>query len=151
MSKTKDGWKWLGGAVAAALAGYAGWANRRMFMVHDVTTGDSAAYPKLRSRVYYAEVAPAMAAAEQALARLPGWTLKSRDAQNDILEAQAQTPPGLFTDDVTLYFFALGHGQTRVTLRARARLGVGDLGRNAAHIRQMQAAMDARLNTGAAF
>ena len=149
MSKT-NGWLWLGGGIAAALAGYAGWVNRRLFTVHDVTTGESAAYPKLRSRVYYAEIAPALAAAEKALERLPGWTLKSRDAENDILEAEAKGPLGL-TDDVTLYFFALGHSQTRVTLRARARLGGGDLGRSAAHIKRLQGAMDARLNTDAAF
>ena len=49
---------------------------------------------------------------------------------------------GLLTDDVTVYFFALGHGQTRVTIRARTRMEIGDLGRCARHIRQLQFAMD---------
>ena len=148
MSKTKAGWLWLGAGLAAA---YFGWTNRRLFTVHDITTGESAAYPKLRSRVYYAEIDQAMTAAEQALARLPGWKLLSRDSDNDILEAAVMSSFSLVTDDVTVYFFALGHGQTRVTIRARAHAAFGDLGRNAAHIRQLQMAMDERLNMGAAF
>lgn len=144
--------RWLVGGVLAALGlGGWGWANCRRFYVNDITTGESAAYPELRSRVYYAEVAQAMTAGEQALRRLPGWKVVARDAENDALEAQARTRTGLFTDDVTVYFFPLGHGQTRVTIRSRSRVGGGDLGRNAAHIRALQGAMDDRLNAGAAF
>ncbi len=146
MSKTQAGWIWLGAGLTAA---FWGWANRRLFTVNDITTGESTAYPTLRSRVYYADISRAMAAAEKALTRLPGWEMLTRDAENDILEAAMSS--GLATDDVTAYFFDLGHGQTRVTLRSRSRAGFGDLGRNAAHIRQLQTAMDARLNTGAAF
>ncbi len=146
MSKTQAGWIWLGAGLAAA---FWGWTNRRLFTVNDITTGESAAYPTLRSRVYYADISRVMAAAEKALTRLPGWEMLTRDAENDILEAAASS--GLATDDVTAYFFDLGHGQTRVTLRSRSRAGFGDLGRNAAHIRQLQSAMDDRLNTDAAF
>ncbi len=146
MKKSQKVGIWLG---VGAAAGYFGWVNRRLFLVHDVTTGESAAYPALRSRVYYAEMSRAMAAAEQALSRLPGWTQVSRDAENDILEASVKTALG--TDDVTVYFFALGHSQIRVTIRSRARSGLGDLGRNAAHITQLQTAMDDRLNADAAF
>lgn len=146
MSKARTGWIWLGAGLAAA---FWGWANRRLFTVSDITTGESAAYPTLRSRVYYADISRAMTAAEKALTRLPGWEMLTRDAENDILEATMSS--GLGTDDVTVYFFDLGHGQTRVTLRSRSRAGFGDLGRNAAHVRQLQTAMDARLNTEAAF
>ena len=146
MSKVQKVWIWL---AAGAAAGWWGWTNRRLFLVHDVTTGESAAYPALRSRVYYAEIGKAMTAAEQALSRLPGWEVVSRDAENDILEASVKSALG--TDDVTVYFFALGHSQIRVTIRSRTRNGFGDLGRNAAHIKQLQAAMDDRLNADAAF
>ena len=146
MSKKQTRWLWL---AAGAAAGWWGWSNRRLFLVHDVTTGESAAYPALRSRVYYAEISRGMAAAEQAVSRLPGWAVVSRDAENDILETSVQTALG--TDDVTVYFFALGHSQIRVTIRSRARSGYGDLGRSAAHIKQLQAAMDDRLNADAAF
>lgn len=146
MSKAQAGWIWAGLGIAAA---YFGWTNRRLWTVHDVTSGESAAYPTLRSRVYYTEIEPAMTAAWVSIERLPGWKLVSRDTENDILEATASS--GLLTEDVTVYFFALGHGQTRVTVRSRTRSSLGDLGRNAAHIRQLQQAMDSRLNTGSAF
>ena len=151
MSKTQARWIWLGAGLAAA---YWGWANRRLFIVSDITTGESAAYPTLRSRVYYAPLGRAMTAAEQAVKRLPGWELLSRDDSDGIVEATATSSLSslkLFTDDMTIYFFDLGHGQTRVTLRARSRAGAGDLGRSAAHIHQLQTAMDDRLNTEAAF
>ena len=146
MNKAQKVWIWLG--VGLAAGGWS-WANRRRFTVSDVTTGESAAYPALRSRVYYAEMSRAMSAAGLALSRLPGWSVVSRDAENSILEASVKTTLG--TDDVTVYFFALGHSQIRVTIRSRSRNGYGDLGRNAAHIKQLQAAMDDRLNNGAAF
>ena len=146
MSKTQRGLLWLGLTLAG---GYWGWTNRRLFIVHDVTTGESAAYPALRSRVYYAEISQAMAAGEQAISQLPGWEMVSRDAENDILEATVKSALG--TDDVTVYFFTLGHGQLRMTLRSRTRNEWGDLGRNAAHILQLQGAMDDRLNADAAF
>ena len=82
---------------------------------------------------------------------LKRWKLVTRDAENDALEAEVRTPISPFTNDVTVYFFSLGHGQTRVTIRSRSRMGRGDLGQNAAHIRALQAAMDARMNGGAAF
>ena len=148
MNKAQTGGIWLGLALTA---GYVGWKNRRLFTVNDITTGESAAYPKLRSRVYYSEINQAMTAAEQVLKRLPGWQTLSRDGDNAILEAAATSSFGLWTDDVTVYFFALSHGQTRVTIRSRTRAGFGDLGRNAAHVQQLQQAMDDRLNTGAAF
>ena len=147
MSKAWVSWIWAGAGLTAA---YLGWANRRLFTVHDITTGESAAYPTLRSRVYHAEIDTAMTAAELALARLPGWKMLSRDTDNDILEATAPSPFGA-PDEVTLYFFALGHGQIRVTARSRSQAGWGDLGRNAGHLRQLQQAMDDRLHTDAAF
>ena len=151
MSKKQKRWKVLGGGLLALALGCWGWTNRRRLFVNDITTGENAAYPTLRSRVYYADISQAMTAAEQALRRLPRWKLVMRDAENDALEAEARTLLGPFTDDVTVYFFPLGHGQTRVTIRSRSRLGQGDLGQNAAHIRELQGAMDDRLNAGAAF
>lgn len=145
----KKQWLAAGGSLAALAFGYWGWSNQHLLLVSDVTTGESVAYPKLRSRVYYAETERVMAAAEQAIRRLPRWNFVARDAENDALEASFRVGP--FTHDVTVYVLPLGHGQTGVTLRSRSRLGLGDLGRNAARIRQLQQAMDDRLNAGAAF
>ena len=143
------GWLWAGGGLAALGLSVYGWTHRHFFFVHDVTSGESAAYPKLRSRVYYAEVGRVLSAAEKAIERLPGWTLVANDAENDALEAETRT--GLSTDDVTIYVQPLDQGQCRVTIRSRSRVGAGDLGRNAAHVRNLQKAMDDRLNADAAF
>jgi len=64
--------RWIAlGTLAIAGTGCALWANKRLFIVHDVTTGESVAYPHLRSRVYYAEPAAVLAAARQAIRTLP--------------------------------------------------------------------------------
>lgn len=151
MSGTGKKWLMAGGGVAAAALGVAGWTNRRLFVVNDVTTGESAAYPKLRSRVYYGELATVLAAAEQAVRSLPRWRVVYSDAENEVVEAEAESTFGGFLDDVTVYATPLGHGQTRVTIRSRSRLGRGDLGQNALHIRELQDAMDSRLTDDAAF
>ena len=150
MSKSGRGWAIAGASLAALTAVYLAWSNRRLFTVNDITTGESTAYPEIRSRVHYAEVPHVLTAAEQALRRLPGWKLLVLDSENDAIEAEARVA-GLFASDVTVYVVSLGHGQTRVTIRSRSRLGGGDWGRNAAHIRLLQRAMDDRLNTEAAF
>ncbi len=151
MGKTAKRWLLAGGITGTAALGYAAWANRRLFLVNDVTTGESAEYPHLRSRVYYAEPSAALAAAEQAMRVLPRWRVVFVDGENDALEAEVETPVGRFLDDVTVYCIGLGHGQTRVTVRSRSRIGRGDLGQNAQHIRELQDAMDARLTGDAAF
>jgi uncharacterized protein (DUF1499 family) len=151
MRKNAKRWLVAGSVAGAAALGYAAWSNRRLFLVNDVTTGESAAYPHLRSRVYYADAATALAAAEQSIRNLARWRVVFIDGENDALEAEAETPVGNFLDDVTVYVQPLGHGQARVTIRSRSRLGRGDLGQNALHIRELQDAMDIRLTADAAF
>ncbi len=136
-----------GSSLAAFGAlGFVTWSNRRLFLINDVTTGESAAYPNLHSRVYAAEPAAVLAAAEQAVRSLPRWRVVYIDAENDALEAEVETVVGRFLDDVTVYVIPLDSGQTRVTIRSRSRIGRGDLGQNALHIGELQTAMDARLN-----
>lgn len=148
MNSSGKAWAAVGGSLAAVAAWYLIWTNRRFFYVNDITTGESVAYPELRSRVYYADVPKVMLAAEVTLRSLPGWRLLKVDKENDALDVEATRGS---TSDVTVYVIAIGHSQTRVTIRSRSRSGVGDWGRNAANIRQLQSAMDSRLNTDAAF
>ncbi|MBV9850644.1 MAG: DUF1499 domain-containing protein [Armatimonadetes bacterium] len=151
MTNKNKRWLLMAGGLAAGLLGYVGWANRRVFTVNDITTGESAAYPELRSHVYYAEPGRVLTAAEQAVRSLPRWRVVEVDAENHALAAEVSTPVGGFTDDVTVYVTPLGGGQTCAIIRSHSRVGRGDLGQNAAHIRELQDAMDARLTTDAAF
>jgi uncharacterized protein (DUF1499 family) len=122
-----------------------GWKNRRLFLVNDVTSGESDAYPYLRSRVYYADGGGVLAAAEQAVRSLPRFRIVHIDAENEVIEAEAETAVGHFIDDITIYLISLGKGLVRVTIRSRSRQGRGDLGQNAQHIELIQEAMDRRL------
>ncbi len=142
---------WVLGSLGVVALGCAGWANRRLFTVHDITTGESDAYPELRSRVYYANTETVMLAARQAVNGLPRWQTPDAHTQSDALDATVTTSFGGLTDDVTVYADALDGGQTRAVIRARTRHGWGEGGRSAAHIRQLQDAMDARLTRDAAF
>lgn len=151
MSKRARRWLRAGGAVGFAALGWALWVNRRLFLVNDVTTGESAEYPHLRSRVYYADADDALAVAERCVRNMARWRVVYTDAESDVLEAEVETPVGNFLDDVTVQVAPLAHGQTRVTIRSRSRLGGGDLGQNAAHIKELQEAMDAHLTNDAAI
>lgn len=151
MTRTLKRWIWAGSLAGLGAGTFALWKNRALFLVNDVTTGESAAYPHLLSRVYYAEPDAALEAARQAVRGLERWHVVLVDSDNDALEAEAETLVGGFVDDVTVYAVALGHGQTRVIIRSRSRVGRGDLGQNAQHIRELQGAMDARLTKDAAF
>ncbi len=151
MTNTKKRWIGAVGSLAALAFGWAGWANRRILTVNDITTGESTAYPELRSRVYYAEPERVLRAAEQAIRGLPRWRFVRLDTANQALDAEVTTLFGGYTDDVTVYVTPLGGGQTRAVIRSHSRVGRGDLGQNAAHIRELQEAMDTRLSSGAAI
>lgn len=138
------------GIAAGAALSYLAWANRHLFTVSDVTTGESDAYPTLKSRVYYAAGDAVLTAAEQAVRGLAGWRILHIDDENQSIAAEAETIGGLL-DDVTIFVQPLDLGQTRVSIRSRSRQGRGDLGSNAAHIRTLQEAMDRRLMNGAAI
>jgi uncharacterized protein (DUF1499 family) len=138
------------GLAAGAVLSYLAWSNRRLFLVNDVTTGESDDYPTLKSRCYYAASDTVLAAAEQAVRHLAGWRVVHVDTDNDSVEAEVETIGGSL-DDVSIYVQSLSLGQTRVTIRSRSRQGRGDLGSNAAHIRTLQDAMDRRLMNGAAI
>src|SRR5580658_6070115 len=129
------------GITIGATLGYLAWANRRLFTVSDVTSGESPAYPTLKSRVYYAPSETVLAAAQQAVRNLTGWRVVHIDTENEGLEAEVQVIGGVL-DDVSVFVQPLTLGQTRVTIRSRSRQGRGDLGSNAHHVRTLQEAMD---------
>lgn len=138
-------------AVTSVLAvsvpvGLIAWHHRRLFTVNDVTTGESDEYPYLQSRVYYTDVAHAMVAADQSIRHLARWRVVHIDSDNDTLDAEVESKIAGFLDDVTVYCTHYASGQTRVIIRSHSRQGRGDLGQNADHIKELQRAMDERLN-----
>lgn len=151
MTTPQRRWTWTLGSLSAVALGYAGWTNRRLFTVHDVTTGESSAYPEFRSHVYYSDPLQVLNAVEQSVRSLPCWRVVRVDTANNALDAEVQNKIGGGTDDVTVYLTPLGGGQTRAVIRAHSRVNLGDFGRNAAHIHDLQDAMDRRLTSDASF
>ncbi|MBN7798892.1 DUF1499 domain-containing protein [Parahaliea mediterranea] len=94
-------------------------------------------------RAAYADIQPLRSslAPEAAYARAVttaeqlGWEVVYQAPRKGELEAVATTPIMGFKDDVAIRLRPSGDGGTRVDLRSVSRVGVGDLGANAARIR----------------
>jgi len=142
--------KW-GLSVAALTLFVAGtwvYINRRLFLVNDVTTGESFEYPDLRAHVYFASVEDAVLAAEKAIASLNRWRLIFHDIPNNVMVAEVEAPIGGFLSEVTVTLSQLGSSHVRAIIRSSSKVGRGDLGENARYIRQIQDAMDQQLIGG---
>jgi len=99
----------------------------------DVARAQAAAYPDLRTQRMDAAPADAFKRALQA-ARDMGWEIVAADAAAGRIEATDTTFWFGFKDDVVIRVEADGTG-SRVDLRSVSRVGVGDVGANAARIR----------------
>jgi uncharacterized protein (DUF1499 family) len=128
--------------MAAAIAAALLLVPRAWWSVNDVTTGQSAAYPGLRPRVY--PVAPDVAweVARETIGRMRRWRVVKEDRAGLRLEAELRTALLGFTDDITVSVEEAEGGGSRVMIRSRSRVGKGDLGENARSIRALQREMD---------
>ncbi|MEL1250843.1 DUF1499 domain-containing protein [Aurantiacibacter gilvus] len=88
--------------------------------------------------------APAAVLADaQALAEARGWEIAGYDAEAGRLEATATAGYLRFYDDVVVEVTPVTDGSTRVDMRSVSRVGVSDLGYNAARIREFLADLQA--------
>lgn len=135
--------KWL---LLLALLGGAGWAYTAWPVLNDVETGRTPEYPDLQPRSYAAPPEQVLAAVKDALATLPRWELSGSGSGpgGARVEAVHATLVWRFKDDVTVKVTREG-GRTKVSVRSRSRLGRADFGQNARNVRELLAALDARL------
>lgn len=119
----------------------AGW------MSNDVETGRSDGYPDLETRRYDSSPENTLTYAAAAASGLRGWKVTRRDTDAGKLTIEVRTALPFFTDDVTVSVTPTGAGgnSSEVNIRSKSRVGRGDLGENARHIRALQKAMDERL------
>jgi uncharacterized protein (DUF1499 family) len=119
----------------------AGWGS------NDVTTGAHPGYPDLRPISYDSSPRNTLQFAAAAASSLRNWKVVKRDESEGSLHAEVRTALPLFIDDVTATVTPTGKdgNSSLVTIRSRSRVGTGDLGENARHIKALQAAMDAKL------
>jgi len=142
--------KWGFSIAAAGMLFGAIWVyrNRRLFLVNDVTTGESFDYPDLRAHVYFGSIEAVAEAAEHAISSLTKWRLVFNDQIKNVLVAEVEAPFGGFLSEVTITLSALGPRHARAIIRSSSKVGRGDLGENARNIRQAQEAMDQLLTGG---
>jgi uncharacterized protein (DUF1499 family) len=115
--------------------------------INDVTTSVTREYPDLQSRLYDSTPENTTLLAAAAAALLPRWKVVRTDPAQHIVIYEVRTPLNLFTDDVTVRVEPAGPAgeASRVQIQSRSRVGKVDLGQNAKHIRELQAAMDEKL------
>ncbi len=77
-----------------------------------------------------------------------GWTVIHSNLGQGLLEAEAESGLFRFVDDVVVRLRPTVQGGTRLDLRSTSRVGVSDLGANAARIRSFEAALRSRLANG---
>lgn len=99
-----------------------------------------AAYPDLDSRVVAGDLEAVFDKAEEA-ARLMQWRIVAADASRGRIEAVATTPWFGFRDDVVVRLRETGD-EVEIDVRSASRVGRGDLGVNAARIREYLATLD---------
>ena len=101
----------------------------------ELAAAQRAAYPDIQplvvARPAHEVVDLARAAAEEL-----GWQIVAVDPSGGLIEATAITYWFGFKDDIAVRLRPAGEGATRVDIRSISRVGVGDLGANAARIRR---------------
>jgi len=123
----------------------AAWAFFAWPRINDVTTGQTPAYPELEDGSYAASEDRVARAVQDAIADLPRWTLQGsgKGPGGVSLQALRKTRMG-FVDEVTIRIRREG-GRTLVKVRSRSRTGQIDFGQNARNIRELFAALDAKV------
>ncbi len=106
-----------------------------------VAAAQGEAYPTIAPVILAVQPAEAFQKAE-ALVRSRGWTVVTADAATGSIEATAETFWYGFKDDVLIRVTAEGAG-SRVDIRSVSRVGLSDLGANAARVEALIADLKA--------
>ena len=130
-----------GGIFAAYYVPLSGWTS------NDVTTGKHPGYPDLQPRRYDMPASEVAAYAAAVIGKMPRWKLVAADRERGLVTAEVTVFPLPFTDDLTVNVTPDGPDgkYSRVVVRSHSRVGQGDMGENARHIRSLLAEMDKRL------
>jgi uncharacterized protein (DUF1499 family) len=92
-----------------------------------------AGYPDIRPLILKEPLPAAFARAEET-ARALGWQIVAADVEQGRIEAVDTTPWFAFKDDIVVRLTPVAGG-TRIDMRSKSRVGISDLGANAARIR----------------
>ena len=124
--------------VAVVTVPPAGWTTG------DITTGNAPAYPDLQTRRYDAPPDMTLAVHAAVANRLLGWHVVQTDQVMGQVTMEARPLLGFSPDQIIATITPDGR-YSRVSIRAHSADSRPDLGSNARHIRDLQAAVDVKL------
>jgi uncharacterized protein (DUF1499 family) len=134
------------GAAVLAVAGFSvlvGWP-----LINVVETGRTPEHPDILPRRYEAEVEQVFDAALHAVNQLPRWALVSYRPETGEIRAEARTRLFRFVDDVHIRVVSEGNAAV-VLVRSASRVGRGDFGQNARHVRALFEEIDRQMRMSA--
>jgi len=131
----------LVGAVAmnhAPLFNSPGWSERLhvYFTVNIAELADKPRFPELQALNDSRNPAALYAHTLHAVEKL-GWEVITRDDAQHRIEVVVTTGILKFKDDAAIWIVAQPNGQSRLYARSQSRLGLGDMGANARHLREL--------------
>lgn len=111
------------------------------------------AYPNAKALFVSRKSSEVIVIAETAIVKL-GWKIHGVDRRTNIIEAYAETALLKFVDDIVIRVEPVSANESRLDIRSASRVGVSDLGANAARIqlffeafsRQLTLPLNARVN-----
>ena len=118
--------------------------------INDVSTGETPEYPDLQPRAYAFTRERVFHATLEVIDADQYLTAVTSDLEAGTIEAEAVTPSGRWTDDVSVRVEPNGEGGAIVFVRSRSREGKWDFGQNARTIERLLASLDSRLAGNAA-
>ncbi|AWV89598.1 DUF1499 domain-containing protein [Bradymonas sediminis] len=114
-------------------------------VINEVETGMSAEYPEIQPQYYTTDPQRVFEETRASVESLDAWTLVSQDAAQYRLKAQRETQVFGFIDDVSIRVEPVTEFVTRIHVKSASQIGKGDFGQNARNIKELFAALDARL------
>lgn len=112
----------------------AGAKNTLVYGGTEIAALQNKAYPDI-APIQSTKSAPEAFAEALRVGKLMGWTIVAEERNNLRFEAVARTPIYRFIDDVVVVVTAIDSG-SRIDIRSVSRIGRGDMGVNAARIRE---------------
>ena len=130
-------------AFEALLALRADAPNPPAYQGEDIAQQQREAYPDIQALMTRSDPASVFARALES-ARKMGWEIVTADAERGLIEATDTTFWFGFKDDVVVRVAPDAEG-SRVDMRSKSRVGLSDVGANAARIQRFMAELDKRL------
>ena len=91
------------------------------------------AYPSVETLFLSRKSSEVLVIAEKAIVKL-GWKIHGVDRRTNIIEAYTETAVLKFVDDIVIRIEPVSANESRLDIRSASRVGVSDLGANAARI-----------------